>query len=1462
MVENNNLQQVNSFIAGMNLDASDQYLPDSNYREAYNLRLVADTNSNTGTLHNIEGVKLYQRITTDLPTLAEGESYTNIRVIHTDTIRKYGVAIVKATVKSSESETEYYYIFRFINKDELSEGESGTPKLIFGPCSTQIGDNISSVTRYEDDDNIKFYFADGIKPIRSLNISPSIDSTRPMTDDGSFSIYPTALLSQPEFVTLGSGNLKAGAYQYGYQLFTKNGAETEISPLTNLIYTTESSVSPTTSNTVKGSAKGDNTGKSIQIRIKINDDKYDRIKIISVFYEETTSVPVIQVLGDMNLTHNEDGTIDDVYYQDINNSGISTLTTEEFNSITSVHFVPKLLETKNNHLFASDIQYQDNSFDTEYDARAYSYALTENDSMIAVLQNNNGVDEIVATRDDILNKSTVIPKDHDCINPYSMIEKNCNSFYDTYTSDINTSNIRCAYTKYNQQILWGGEGLNVSWRFIVTDLDEITNGGIYTGSEYYGCDGTANGAEARDFEGVWVSNVSNTGQLLNTRFLRLSDTKKKLPCNYSNPIIASKLKSLQRDEVYRYGIVLYNKYNQASPVKWIADIRTPSADKLGFETFMANRVVSFTEDKSDYSRSALAVRPLGIEFIVKNLPEDVTSYEIVRCKRSDSDRSTISQGIIGTTSWPSVSPSSNSLFPSYVNMLTLASIQNENNDKFTGGDTINGDDTNYYRINTAEAINFTSPEVCYNNENIKNSLPNSGLKLEMVKFLFSNDSDIAISDRGDYIYSGNATSRLKNVTKNSVVIGNKTGVLPYLYTNSNMFFRTFNMFEQSNKCTVTNGVVDLAAYSGSATTGQTATVTNIVYPTETSWENYRNKLDFIDGAGAYTYTDWVITGFNESNGAYTVNNKLMQGPHGRSIVLQGGIPVDYSNKGSFPILPMIVTGSRIISQANSVAGNTEEVTLSNNAYYNESVLGTQLCNLRKTVVPYGGYNYTAKQFNTYISISAFSVKPTGSGVEGNSLVFGGDTYITLFKYVNVHYFAGLKEDGSVETSLQPFIIYAVPTESVINLAYQNGADLNQYVQIEPANVNGKYVQDKPLYVYNSVYSVEPSARLFTPENIYDEWNKHIDVRTCFSLNKNNDETVDQWTKFQPLNYLDVDTRYGSINNIRTFGNELIFWQSNAVGKFSVNERTLITDDSNQPLMLGTGGVLSRYDYLATVNGMKDGHNDSDCQSDNILYWFDYDRKELCAYSNNQVVSLSKAKYVQSYLNKLSLDKDKQVSKPICTYDKDYNEVIATLSKDESLVYNEKLQVFTGFYSIVPDNSLYFNSDVYFVKDQDLYKYNDNVTNNNFGDTPLPIKLKYIVNKDYLRTKVFDNLEFTGYLDKDNLTFNFEADGIQSKELKGTDLSDRENNYRGAIPRVNTEELFANRMRGRVLYCTIDYALGNSENTFIVTNENSDYMQTIQESSYIVTNNKERSGLYSDTRFELPYIRTTYRISKS
>ena len=66
---------------------------------------------------------------------------------------------------------------------------------------------------------------------------------------------------------------------------------------------------------------------------------------------------------------------------------------------------------------------------------------------------------------------------------------------------------------------------------------------------------------------------------------------------------------------------------------------------------------------------------------------------------------------------------------------------------------------------------------------------------------------------------------------------------------------------------------------------------------------------------------------------------------------------------------------------------------------------------------------------------------------------------------------------------------------------------------------------------------------------------NLDYR-CYNSNpKTNNENIDSWTTFMPNNYIDVDTRYGEITELKSFKDKLFFWQNNAIGLLSVNERS-------------------------------------------------------------------------------------------------------------------------------------------------------------------------------------------------------------------------------------------------------------------------------------------------------------------
>lgn len=90
---------------------------------------------------------------------------------------------------------------------------------------------VSSVCKWESDDLVKIYWCDGVHQIRVLNVA----TTHPNLNVDSLNISPKSQLPPLFFKGLGTGGLKAGKYQYCYQLFNPRTSETSISVLSPII---------------------------------------------------------------------------------------------------------------------------------------------------------------------------------------------------------------------------------------------------------------------------------------------------------------------------------------------------------------------------------------------------------------------------------------------------------------------------------------------------------------------------------------------------------------------------------------------------------------------------------------------------------------------------------------------------------------------------------------------------------------------------------------------------------------------------------------------------------------------------------------------------------------------------------------------------------------------------------------------------------------------------------------------------------------------------------------------------------------------------------------------------------------------------------------------------------------------------------------------------------------------------
>lgn len=615
-------QSVNTFSGGMNLDIDISNISQQQYRYAENLRLSTAENSTLGALSP-----------TKLPLLIEDANFNGVSVVATISIRDIGIVFANLGTNG--------IIYRILhNNGNIS---SKTPLFTSGKL---FSSTISLVANYEAPDNIRVYFAEEGEPIRVINVSEYADSYNSSISGNieKLNCIATDNLDRPSISTIGTGRLNSGKIQYAYSLYSKLGSQTVISPLSEQVNlfdsgTPEKSVSVIGSN--MGSVEGEPSGKSVSISISLpSNNKYTNIEIFSVYYMSSSTTPIIRLIGDMPISGST------INFTDSGSSMIGELTIGEFNAIGSFIIGARRIESKDDILFAADVKELIPEIEP-YDVRAYSY----NINGLATLHSEDGSHITINE-----NQASTVPLTHDCINK------------SIYTAD-KYSDVTNKYIP-GSSIIYGGIGPNVRYTFANTYLIESYANKFGSdhnvrpsGVDRYIDDRTARIGDVRrtvssiriytsDYQ-ISSVNVSSLGISRHTGYL-----------NYADPMIASKLASYHRDEIYRFGAVLYDNHGNKSDVKWIADIRFPAGYIKSYRTsdgavwsassFEApDEVVSAAHinqvSGAELSAQELLVKPMGLKFEFSNIPASISRIEVVRSKRDLLNRTIYAQGVVQKT---------------------------------------------------------------------------------------------------------------------------------------------------------------------------------------------------------------------------------------------------------------------------------------------------------------------------------------------------------------------------------------------------------------------------------------------------------------------------------------------------------------------------------------------------------------------------------------------------------------------------------------------------------------------------------------------------------------------------------------------------------------------------------------------------------------------------------------------
>jgi hypothetical protein len=430
----------------------------------------------------------------------------------------------------------------------------------------------------------------------------------------------------------------------------------------------------------------------------------------------------------------------------------------------------------------------------------------------------------------------------------------------------------------------------------------------------------------------------------------------------------------------------------------------------------------------------------------------------------------------------------------------------------------------------------------------------------------------------------------------------------------------------------------------------------------------------------------------------------------------------------------------------------------NNNYYfklNNSLTGGRyfgyVYNFKST--QYGGNTYSDRSFNEYILCSHFRpIKTKGTAINDSFFCYGGDSTTGI---MDETFLAANYDLGSPGTSWG----FYYPATSRVNRELRHGQHFN-FNATGNAGASWTY---RDTYDYNTCYSCENDIVKFYPKPEVANITQLFNNRFYISEIKINGEILDSWGIFKPNNYWDVEGSYGGINGAYMLQNEIYFVQDKAFGRLLVNPRTAITSTTGTEIQIGRGNVIDSHDYVSVETGSI--HQFSFLKSAYSIFFLDARHNKIYQFSQGRPLTPeSDIKGMHSWLIKNIIGNLEVTDKPVYNdttiginglhgvYDYVNNELIYTIKRGESvlgvpvttsytLVFNERLNSFTAFYTHYPKNYVTNNRVIISANPsslQSLHLHNFG----NYGEfygTYFPSTIEFLSNRNPEVSKVFNNL---------------------------------------------------------------------------------------------------------------------------
>ena len=394
---------------------------------------------------------------------------------------------------------------------------------------------------------------------------------------------------------------------------------------------------------------------------------------------------------------------------------------------------------------------------------------------------------------------------------------------------------------------------------------------------------------------------------------------------------------------------------------------------------------------------------------------------------------------------------------------------------------------------------------------------------------------------------------------------------------------------------------------------------------------------------------------------------------------------------------------------------------------------------------YGGNTYESKTRGSYIEIGSYK-KISEPVVQIDS---PGDTFVQDFNFGRI-----LKADterfaGDVH-QLSEVIKY--PVETSINLLNRNDKSIFGWD-------NDFQPRDDEYHKYNRVYSQQPTIIQNQSESFNFKESNSFDTRIISSKLKIPGESIDSWTDFLENEVADLDGKYGPINNMINYRDNIYALQDQGVAKLNINPNVQIQGSDGIDLELGKGSILYDYNYLTTNSGTVNKW--SVLNSGSAFYYLDALNKKWLMFNGSNLTDLTDSKGLHTFFNNninyqaISLDNpflNQGVSTGFDFLNRcAYLTVNTDLNNAFTLNFNELTGTFESFHDYTPSLYMYKGNKIFTTNPENNSVYEQNAGEyQTFYGVKYPSSITLMVNPNANLDCVFNNIMYKSEIYLDNI----------------------------------------------------------------------------------------------------------------